>query len=269
MGRPHLAEQDGARAEGLPKEAPQPRKQLDPNPSRGIGRGLAQGSSRWGREVCSRAVLRGVSVSAGCVGVLFTPLSSMLSDKEQDGHCHVQLRWLLPGAARRAHCSAPWEGKQGALCAHSTGEPGFLLRGSNSPQCTPSAGFSPFTGSLHPSPSPSVPQHPSPWGVLGSCCLWGCRAAAADEARPREAGCPPRPPSAREEAEMLQSSGDQRDHGRAANPPTAPGPLQLTPVLRGAWVPPLCDGCETPLSPLLLRPWPCHPVGFWGAAGRG
>ncbi|OPJ89343.1 hypothetical protein AV530_003587 [Patagioenas fasciata monilis] len=32
---------------------------------------------------------------------------------------------------------------------------------------------------------------------------------------------------------MLRSAGDQRGHGRAANPPTSLGPPQLTPTLRG------------------------------------
>lgn len=42
----------------------------------------------------------------------------------------------------------------------------------------------------------------------------------------------PTPPPALGGAEMLRSAGDQRGHGRAANPPTSPGPPQLTLTLR-------------------------------------
>lgn len=146
---------------------------------------------------------------------------------------------------------------------------GSCSEGATAPSAPPQLAFH-----LSQAPCTHHPPHPFPsTPLLGAC--WALAACGAAEQQqqmrhgPEKRDAPPRPPSAREEAEMLQSSGDQRDHGRAANPPTAPGPLQLTPVLRGAWVPPLCDGCETPLSPLLLRPWPCHPVGFWGAAGRG
>lgn len=61
-------------------------------------------------------------------------------------------------------------------------------------------------------------------------------------------------------AEMLQSAGDQRGHGRAANPPTSLGPPQLTPTLRvslgGERNPPMAnkapgERCETPPPPFL------------------
>lgn len=69
------------------------------------------------------------------------------------------------------------------------------------------------------------------------------------------------PPAMRGEAGMLQSGGDQRGHGRAANPPTSLGPPQLTPILwmslGGGWTPLMVnkahgERCETlPSFPLL------------------
>lgn len=145
--------------------------------------------------------------------------------------------------------SALWEGKQDVSHVHRLREPGFLRRKSNCPRRTPLISSSRFKGSPALIALPSCfPNTPLLWGGLGHRCLPSCQTAGTDEAAQEsgseEAGrvppplTPPPPPHTippgpcRGEAEMLQSAGDQRGHGRAANPPTSLGPPQLTPVLR-------------------------------------
>lgn len=93
-----------------------------------------------------------------------------------------------------------------------------------------------------PSLSPAASPKPRSFGV-------GWDSTACEAAKQQEQMRPPQrvaqkkqdepphpshhpPPAVPGEAEMLQSAGDQRGHGRAANPPTSPGPPQLTPILR-------------------------------------
>lgn len=148
----------------------------------------------------------------------------------------------------------------------------------------PPTGSSCFKGSPAPIALPSCSQTPAPLGWAGTRCLQSCQTAGTDEAAPdcgsEDAGwAPPQPnttPWLWGGAEMLRSAGDQRGHGRAANPPTSLGPPQLTPTLRvslgGERSPQMAnkapgERCET--SPLASPPHEVVPRGLAGGSELG